>query len=132
MTRARQGFSLIEVMVAMTILSIVLLNLAKVTTALAIRGRGNDLLAKRSAALQLETNKFGAVPFASLAGWVTTDQTVTRGTFTYTRKLTITPLSTTRYTVKIVVIPSSDATKKDSVILDRTLPPTGSPLCAGC
>jgi prepilin-type N-terminal cleavage/methylation domain-containing protein len=132
MTRTRKGFSLIEVMVAMTILSIVLLNLAKVTTALAIKGRGNDVVAKRAAALQLESNKFGAVPFASLAAWSTLPRTVTQGTFTYTRRLTITNTSATRYSVKIVVIPSADSTKKDSVMLDRSLPATGSPLCPGC
>jgi len=130
--RARRGFSLIEVMVAMTILSIVLLDLAKVTTALALRGRTADLVAKRVAALQLEANKMGAVPYASLAGWSTTDQTITRGNFTYTRKLTITAASTTRYSIKIVVIPSADPTKKDSVMLDRALPPSSSPLCVGC
>jgi prepilin-type N-terminal cleavage/methylation domain-containing protein len=132
MTRSRKGFSLIEIMVAMTVLSIVLLNLAKVTTALALRNRTNDLLAKRTASLQLEANKFGAVPFASIAGWSTADQIMTRGNFSYTRKLTITPQTATRYTIKIVVIPTLDATKKDSVIIDRTQPPTGSPLCTGC
>ena len=37
--RARTGFSLIEVMVAMTMLSLVMLQLAKVTTSLALRNR---------------------------------------------------------------------------------------------
>ncbi|MGH7617252.1 MAG: type IV pilus modification PilV family protein, partial [Gemmatimonadaceae bacterium] len=130
--RPRSGFSLIEVMVAMTLLSIVLLNLAQVTTALSLRGRNNDLYAKRTASLQLESNKFGAVPFADIASWPTADQTVTRGNFTYTRKLTITTQSSARYTIKIVVVPALDATKKDSIIIDRTLPPSGSPLCTGC
>lgn len=128
---ARKGFSLIEVMVAMTILSLVLLSLAKVTTAIALRSRTNDILAKRTASLQLEANKFGAVPFSSLAGWSTTDQTITRGNFTYTRHLVMSPVSTTRYSVKIVVTPSADPTKKDSVMIERTLPPTTSPLCTG-
>ena len=78
----------------MTILSLVLLNLAKVTTAIAMRSRTNDILAKRTASLQLEANKFGAVPFSSLAGWSTTDQTVTRGNFTYKRHLVMSPVST--------------------------------------
>jgi prepilin-type N-terminal cleavage/methylation domain-containing protein len=130
--RARAGFSLIEVMVAITIFSLVLLSLAKVTTALALRGRTNDLLAKRTAALDLEANKFGGVPYSALATWSTTDQTITRGTFTYTRHLVITKTGTSRYSVKIVLTPALDATKKDSVMLDRTQPPTTTPLCTGC
>jgi len=128
----RRGFSLIEVVVAMTILSIALVSLAKLATVIAVRGRDNDLLAHRTAALQLEANKFGAVPFSKLASWSTADQSFTRGGFTYTRKLTITPVSSSRYTITIVVIPSTDATRSQSVTLDRTLPPSGSPLCVGC
>lgn len=129
--RARKGFSLIEVMVAMTVLSLVLLQLAKVTTALALRGRTSDLVAKRVASLQLEANKFGAVPYSRLANWSVADQTITRGNFTYTRHLVITKMSNTRYSVKIVVTPTLDATKKDSVMIDRTQPPQSS-LCTGC
>jgi hypothetical protein len=118
-------------MVAMTVLSLVLLQLAKVTTALALRGRTSDLVAKRVASLQLEANKFGAVPYSRLANWSVADQTITRGNFTYTRHLVITKVSNTRYSVKIVVTPTLDATKKDSVMIDRTQPPQSS-LCTGC
>ena len=128
----RRGFSLIEVMVAMTILSIVLLSLGKLATAAAVRGRTNDLVIKRMAALQLEANKFGAVPFSALSTWSTANLTVTRGNFTYTRKLTITAASANHYTIKIVVVPSTDTTRRDSVMFDRSLPPSGSPLCVGC
>jgi hypothetical protein len=37
-----------------------------------------------------------------------------------------------RYSIKIIVMPLSDTTKKDSVTLDRTLPATRTPLCTGC
>ena len=129
--RGRKGFSLIEVMVAMTMLSLVMLQLAKVTMALSLRNRTSDLVAKRIASLQLEANKFGAVPYSRLASWSTADQTLTRGNFTYTRRLTITTMSSTRYTIKIVVVPSADSTKKDSVMIDRTKPP-GSICASGC
>ena len=128
----RRGFSLIEVMVAMTILSIALVSLAKLATIVAVRGRDNDLLARRTAALQLEANKFGAVPFSALANWPVANQTITRGNFTYTRKLSIAAPSSNQYTVKIVVVPASAPARADSVLLDRTLPPAGTPLCVGC
>jgi prepilin-type N-terminal cleavage/methylation domain-containing protein len=132
---SRKGFSLIEVLVAMSVLSLVLLSLAKVTTALALRGRDNDLLAKRSASLQLEANKFGAVPYDKLATWSTADTVLTRGNFTYKRHLVITKVATfiNRYSVKIVITPALDSTKKDSVMLDRGKPPSSTPLClVGC
>jgi prepilin-type N-terminal cleavage/methylation domain-containing protein len=129
---ARKGFSLIEVMVTLTLMSVVLVSVAKVGTALAVRGRRNDVLAKRNAALQLEANKFGAVPFASLANWSTADRVLTQGNFSYTRKLSIRQVSPTRYTVSITVVPSVDASRKDSIVFDRTLPSSGTPLCVGC
>jgi prepilin-type N-terminal cleavage/methylation domain-containing protein len=132
MTRQRRGFSLIEVMVAMTLLSIVMMSLAKISVSIATRARLNDLVAKRNAALQLESNKFVTVPFDSLRNWSTTTKTFTRGNFAYTRRLTITAVNSMRYTVKIVVTPSANSAKKDSVIIDRTKPPMGSPLCVGC
>ncbi len=132
MTRRRRGFSLIEVMVAMTLLSIVMMSLAKISVSVATRARMNDLVAKRNAALQLESNKFVTVPFDSLRNWSTTTKTFTRGNFEYTRRLTITQVTAMRYTVKVVVTPTTNSSKKDSVIIDRTKPPTGSPMCVGC
>lgn len=130
----RSGFSLIEVMVALVLLGIILVSLARASTVVAVRGRTNDLAAKRTAVLQMEANKFGAMPFATLTAFSTANQTFTRGDFTYTRRLSITSMNSanTRYTVKIVVVPSTDPARPDSLIFDRTLPPTGSPLCVGC
>jgi len=130
--RAHRGFSLIEVMVALTLMSVVLVSVSRIGTALATRGRRNDLFVKRNAVLQLEANKFGAVPFATLAGWSTADQVLNQGGFDYTRKLSITRVNSQRYTVIVTVIPTLDPTKRDSVIIDRTLPSSGTPLCVGC
>ena len=132
MMKAREGFSLIETMVAMTMFAVIMLGMAKMSAAVAVKGRTNDVVAKRNAALQLEANKMGGVPFASLKMWPTTDRTFTRGSFSYTRKLTIIQTGQTRYTVKVVIVPTIDPTKKDSVIIERSLAPAGSPLCVGC
>ena len=116
----------------MTILSIVMMSLAKVGVSVAVKGRMNDLRAKRNAALQLEANKLGTVPFDQLGTWSTVTKTFKLGDFAYTRRTTIGGVSTTRFTVKVVVIPTLDPTKKDSIMFDRTRPPSGSPLCVGC
>lgn len=128
----RRGFSLIEVMVAMTVLSIVLLSLAKVSVAVTQRGRTSALVAKRNAAMQLEANKLGGLPFSKLASWASGTDTATIDGFTYKRRLTISKPGVTRYSIKIVILPGSDTTKKDSLSFDRTQPPSGTPLCVGC
>jgi len=132
MTKSRKGFSLIEVMVAMTMLAIVLMSLAKMSLIVAVRGRGNDLFAKRTAVLQLEANKLGAIPYSTLASWSTTTTTLTLGDFTYKRRLAIANTGTNRYSIKVIIIPMSDTTKQDSVTLDRTKPATNTPLCLTC
>lgn len=132
MMRSRQGFSLIEIVVAMTILAVALLSIAKSTTALAMRGHGTDVVAKRNAALQLEENKFEAVPFSSLSTWSTANQTFSWGSFSYTRRLKITAVTSTRDSIKVVVVPAADTTKKDSVIFIRANPSTSTPLCTTC
>ena len=128
----RKGFSLIEVMVAMTILSIVMMSLAKIGVSVAVRGRTNDLTSKRNAALQLEANKLGTVPFGSLYTWSTANKTVTLNGFSYTRRMTITATSVNRFSIKVVVVPTIDPTKKDSVMFDRSRPSAGTPLCVTC
>ena len=119
-------------MVAMTVLSIVIMSLAKIGVAVAVKGRTNDLVAKRNAALQLEANKLGTVPFANLGTWSTTTKAFTLGGFTYTRRTTISSMNMYRYAVKVVVIPTLDPTKKDSVMFERTKPPATSVLCTTC
>jgi prepilin-type N-terminal cleavage/methylation domain-containing protein len=132
MTRSREGFTLIEVMVALTLLSIILLSFADAATAVAVRGRTNDLVAKRTAALQGEANKFASLPYSSLAGWSTADKTFTKGNFTYTRKLSITALAANRDSIKITVVPATAPTKTDYAIVLRTKPTSSSLLCSSC
>jgi hypothetical protein len=119
-------------MVAMTVLSIVMMSLAKIGVSVAVKGRTNDLVAKRNAALQLEANKLGTVPFDSLGRWSTTTRTFTNGGFSYTRRTTIGAMTMYRYAIKVVVTPTLDPSKKDSVMFDRTKPPAGTPLCTTC
>jgi prepilin-type N-terminal cleavage/methylation domain-containing protein len=128
--RARRGFSLVEIMMAMTMLCIVLLSLGKVTYLLSKRGRDNGIIAKRTFAIIKEANKFGAMPYATLTAFSTANKTVTDGGFTYTRRLSITT-SGSQTTVKIAIVPALDATRVDSVFVYRTKPAT-SPLCTTC
>jgi prepilin-type N-terminal cleavage/methylation domain-containing protein len=129
--RPRAAFSLIEVMVAMTVLGVIMLSLARLSVIVSVRGRGNDVQSKRNAVLQMEANKFGAMPYATLAAFSTTSQSRTAGDFTYTRRLSITNPSFNRLVVKIVVVPARDTLSKDSVTFDRIRAGTNA-LCSGC
>jgi prepilin-type N-terminal cleavage/methylation domain-containing protein len=128
--RVRRGFSLVEIMMAMTMLCIVLMSLGRVTYNLAKRGRDNGIVAKRTFAMIKEANKFGAMPYATLLTFSTADKTQTDGDFTYTRRMSITTSGSVT-TVKIVVVPSADASRVDSVFVYRTKPAV-SPLCTTC
>jgi prepilin-type N-terminal cleavage/methylation domain-containing protein len=133
--KTRNGFSLIEVMVAMTLISILLMGLARVTFQMAAASRGTDTVAKRNAALIQEANKFNAMSFDSLATVNTSTKDVTFGDFKFQRRLTITTVSSRHKTIKIVATPYIagvlTANKKDSVFVTRTKP-AGSPLCTTC
>lgn len=134
-TRGKRGFSLIEVLVALTLLSIILMGLARVTFQMAASGRRNDTVAKRNAALVEEANKFNAMPFDSLATVSTVTKDLTFGDFKFQRRLTITTVSSVYKTVRIVVTPYIGGvlttSQKDSVLVSRTKP-AGSPLCTSC
>jgi len=119
-------------MVAMTILSIVMMSMAKIGFSIAVKDRTNDLIAKRNAALQLEANKLNTVPFGNLGTWSTTTKTFKLGDFSYTRRTTISAMSMYRSAVTVVVIPTLDHKKKDSVMFDRTRPPANTVLCTTC
>ena len=133
--KRKDGFSLIEVLVALTLLSIILMGLARVTFQMANSTRTNETVAKRMAALIEEGNKFNAMPFDSLATVSTTTKDLTFGDFKFQRRLQITTVTSSHKTVKIVITPYIanvlTTSKKDSVLISRTKPP-GSPLCTSC
>lgn len=119
----------------MTLLSIILMSLARVTFQMASAGKTNDIVAKRNATMIEEANKFFAMSFDSLANLNVSDKTYTFGDFKFTRRLQITTVNSTHKTIKIVIVPwiagVATASKKDSVFVSRTKP-AGSPLCTTC
>ena len=130
--RRKGGFSLIEVLVALTLLSIILMSLARVTFQMAATGRTAEVVAKRNAALIEEANKYNAMPYAQLASVGAT--TLTFGDFKFQRTVTAT-VTGARTQIKIVIVPIIAGvltpSKKDSVFVHRSNPP-GSPLCTTC
>jgi prepilin-type N-terminal cleavage/methylation domain-containing protein len=130
--RPRTGVSLIEIMIAMTILGLVMMSLGKLSVVTAQRGRTNEIAAARTAALQQQSNKFSTMPFDSISTFPTATKVMTAGTFQYRRRLTISAPNTNRRRIVVVIVPVKDSTKKDSLVVDRSQPPGNTPLCVGC
>ena len=128
--RRRRGFTLAEVVVAMTLLSVVLLSMARMSMVVSTRGRTNSIAAKRTFAMIEEANKFGAMSYTTLSNFSTADATITAGDFTYTRRLARTIVSN-RITLKIAIVPSANTAMVDSVWVYRSKA-AESPLCVGC
>ena len=131
-TSARSGFSLIEVLISMTILAVVLSSLAGLSFLVAKRGRNNELTTKRNFVLQQQANRLGAMSATNLATEGSSTETMTVEGFSFTRQITITPIGTNRWQIKVKITPTDDPTRPDSVIFDRTRPATGTPLCTVC
>ncbi|MHB1862980.1 MAG: type IV pilus modification PilV family protein [Gemmatimonadaceae bacterium] len=128
---ARQGFSLIEIMIAMTMLGIVLVTIAKLSLSVASAGQSNSLVANRSAALEQQAARLGAIPFTTLQTMSSKSDTITIGGIAYARTITLTP-ATNRIGVKVVLAPSSNPAATDSLLFTRANAAGGSPLCSGC
>ncbi len=122
----RDGFSLVEVVVAMVMLSVVISSLAMLTTVTAQRsiGLANET-ARQAYALQ-ETNRYTAMAYDSLAGKVGCDTAIT-GNLSYLRCMSLT--SGSRYKeVTVVVTPLRTGTYADTVVFRRVTSTTTNPL----
>ena len=77
-----RGFSIVELMVALVILTVGLLSMAATTGYVATRVRAGDLRTERAAALQQVIENLKATPFSSLSS-VPESQAVTVGDFEF-------------------------------------------------
>jgi prepilin-type N-terminal cleavage/methylation domain-containing protein len=135
--RKRSGLSLIEVLVAVMILSITMTFVGHISTGLAQSNRRNDVIAKRTFAMQQQANIIGALPFASLTTTVLpATKNFTLGNFNYTRRVTITTSGNTSVgqvaTIAITIVPqttyASDTLMKESMTMLRSSPMCGTSL----
>ncbi len=121
MKQTQAGFSLVEIVVAMVVLTLVLLGVAHLTFVLA---RGTSTVAggvARGGILAQQVNQFAAMPFDSLKGKAGT-LTVNTPPLPYTRTVTVDSLSPKLRRVTIIVTPLNPAIKADTLVLQRTKP----------
>jgi len=121
MRRSQAGFTLVEVLVAIALLSIVLVSVAQLNFALARRFHALSGGAARDAVVAQQVNQFTAMPFDSLKGKAGTI-TVNKPPLPYTRKIVVDSLSPKLRRVTIVVTPLNTTFRPDTVVLQRTKP----------
>jgi prepilin-type N-terminal cleavage/methylation domain-containing protein len=119
MKRHEAGFSLIEILVAMSLLGLCLVGVAQVTFVMARRAYANSGGQARDAILSQQVNQFAALPFDSLKGKAGT-VTVSNAPMPYTRSVTVDSLSPTLARVTIIVTPTNTIFKSDTLVLQRS------------
>lgn len=125
--RKRDGFILLEVLVAMVMLGIVLSSLAAMMFAVSRRAITSTGFAYRNAVLMREVNRLEALPYDSLAVG-SASVTVPEMPYPHTRVVSITSPSLSVKKVTLVITPVNSLYKPDTVSFTRTLPATTTSL----
>ena len=135
--RSRRGLSLVEVIVAVIVLSIAMTFVGHISTGIAQSNRKSDIIAKRTFAMQQQANVIGALPFKSLtATLLPASKSFTLGDFSYERRVSLATAGTTSIgqtaVVSITIVPQtgidSDTLLKESLTMYRSSPLCGTAL----
>jgi prepilin-type N-terminal cleavage/methylation domain-containing protein len=119
---AEAGFSLVEVVVSMTMLSIGLLGLAGLTSVAAHRATGVSHLTTMSQTVMQQVNRVGVLPYDSLA-LGTTCRTITDNRFSYTRCVQVDSVQVRVKQITVTITPANSAIKPVTEVFRRTEPP---------
>jgi prepilin-type N-terminal cleavage/methylation domain-containing protein len=123
-----RGFTLIEVLVSLTIVSVGVLALGNLLVRSIRTAEAASKVSLQTAVMATEAARLDAVPFGLLAAG-TTCQTVTALPFPHTLCTTITNISAKLRHVKIVVTPNGQPPMPaDSVMFERSISGNGTPL----
>ena len=134
---ARKGLSLIEVLVAVMILSIAMAFVGHISAGLTNFDRNNDVIAKRTFAMQQQANIIGAMQFTNLTTTaLPATKNFTLGDFNYVRRVSLSTTgsaATGQTTVlTITIVPqtgiASDTLKQESLTMVRSAPTCGTVL----
>jgi prepilin-type N-terminal cleavage/methylation domain-containing protein len=122
MTYARklEGFTLIEVMVSITILAIGILILGGLLARSSRAAEGVSSISYQTSIMAASVGRFDALPFTQLAAG-TTCTTETAAPFPHTLCTTVSTISAKVKQVKIVVTPANAQTPPDSVMFERSI-----------
>ena len=131
--RSRQGFVIVEIIVAMVLLAIAVTSLAGLMYSVSQSGMVATGNAYRNGVLMNEVNRLEGVPYDSIA--VVTNQAVpvTTGSYPHTRYITVAEtVPNVMKTVTVIIIPTNKRYKPDTVTFMRTKARTSHVLCKTC
>lgn len=120
-TGSARGFTLIEVMVSMTILAVGILILSSLLLRSSRTAEAASAVSYQTAILAAELGRYDAIPFTQLAAG-TTCTTVTASPLPHEQCVTITNVSANVRQVKVKITPTGPTTiPADSVVFDRSI-----------
>lgn len=119
-TLNREGFTLVEIVIAMMILSTILATIAGLTFKTARRSLDSQGMEQRQAAMMQDVNMLSAIPFDSLANF-TGCTTISVEPFPYTRCVTRTVINANITRMQIIIRPTrANVWAPDTMWIDRT------------
>ena len=119
--RSGRGFTLIEVMVSMTVLAVGILVLTSLLVRSSRTAEAASAVSYQTAILAAELGRYDAIPFTLLAAG-TTCTTSTAAPLPHELCITITNVSANVRQVKVKVTPTAPTTiTADSVVFDRSI-----------
>lgn len=122
-----RGFTLVEVLISVTVLSLGLVLLGSLLIRSARQATAASSVVYETAALSREVGRLGAMPFASLAAGNTCD-TVTARPLPHIMCRTITSVNSKRMAVKVRVTPTDNPLlRADSTMFERSISGDASP-----
>lgn len=124
---SRPGVSLVETLVAITLMAVVLSGLGGMAFTASRQTVNLSASNLRQGILTQEVGRLTTWPFDNLTGTAGCT-TVSTGRFPHTRCVTVTSVSSTRRTVRVIVTPSQAGVRPDTVTFERTRAPVGSVL----
>jgi Tfp pilus assembly protein PilV len=131
--RPRAGMSLIEVIVACSLLALTFTSLTAVSVKLAARNRSNAYIEQRTATFFEQVNRVESMPYDSLSKYLTKDSVqVGQGYYVWEYTIDAESLSTSgrqRYRkITLVVTPTLEKTSKQTQTIRRYKSPFANPL----
>lgn len=125
--KARAGVTLVETLIAMTIMAIFLSGLGGMAFTAARNTTRATADTYRQGVLQQEANKVLTWPYAQLGGLAGCQNTAT-GRFPHRRCITVTTMGNNYSRVTIIVQPGQPGIASDTLVLERTRPPVANVL----
>jgi prepilin-type N-terminal cleavage/methylation domain-containing protein len=124
------GFTLIELAIALVIFAIVLGSLGRASISMAHQASQSGPVAMRNAEMSRQVNRLEALTWDSLpgrAGCVS----ITTGAFPHQRCVTLTTITSTRTSVRLIITPTLARIRPDTTTFERSkiinISPFGAP-----